>query len=81
MNRLRSIGFALVLLCISALALFPMKPSKLRIANAADQGAFLGFDRNIYPGDAALPVLRKTFAFTSYWLSPPPGENLNTYKG
>jgi Domain of unknown function (DUF1906) len=43
--------------------------------------AYLGFDRNIYPGDAALPVLRKTFTFTSYWLSPPPGEKTNTWLG
>jgi hypothetical protein len=43
--------------------------------------SYLGFDRNIYPGDAALPVLRKTFAFTSYWLSPPPGEKTNTWSG
>src|SRR5713226_8649758 len=42
---------------------------------------YLGFDRNIYPGDAALPILRKTFVFTSYWLGPPPGEKLNTWKG
>jgi hypothetical protein len=43
--------------------------------------AYLGFDRNIYPGDATLPVLRKTFTFTSYWLSPPPGEKINTWLG
>jgi glycoside hydrolase-like protein len=43
--------------------------------------AYLGFDRNIYPGDVALPVLRKTFTFTSYWLSPPPGEKTNTWLG
>jgi hypothetical protein len=43
--------------------------------------SYLGFDRNVYPGDAALPVLRKSFVFTSYWLSPPPGEKRNTWKG
>src|SRR5713226_3563088 len=42
---------------------------------------YLGFDRNIYPGDEALPILRKTFTFTSYWLSPPPGEKTNTWSG
>jgi len=41
----------------------------------------LGFDRNIYPGDDALPILRKTFAFSSFWLSPPPGEKTNTWHG
>ena len=43
--------------------------------------AHLGFDRNDYPGDAALPILRKSFSFTGYWLSPPPGEKANTWKG
>src|SRR5215472_12824071 len=42
---------------------------------------YLGFDRNIYPGDDALPILRKTFAFSSFWLSPPPGEKTNTWVG
>jgi hypothetical protein len=41
----------------------------------------LGFDRNIYPGDAALSILRKMFAFSGYWLSPPPGEKTNTWSG
>jgi hypothetical protein len=41
----------------------------------------LGFDRNLYPGDAAFPTLRQTFAFTSYWLNAPPGEKTNTWIG
>jgi len=43
--------------------------------------AYLGFDRNDYPGDASLAILRKTFAFTSYWLNNPPGATTNTWKG
>jgi len=43
--------------------------------------AYLGFDRNDYPGDAALPILRKSFSFTGYWLSSPPGENSNSWSG
>jgi hypothetical protein len=76
-------SFFLCALCVSALTF----SSALFIAPPNPQGApehsrsYLGFDRNIYPGDAALSVLRKTFAFTSYWLSPPPGEKLNTWKG
>jgi Rv2525c-like, glycoside hydrolase-like domain len=42
---------------------------------------YLGLDRNQYPGDDHLAALRKTFRFTSYWLSNPPGENSNTWKG
>ena len=40
-----------------------------------------GFDRDDYPGDAALPVLRKTFRYTSYWLNSPPGETANSWAG
>src|SRR5713226_940798 len=76
-------SFLLCVLCVSALtfssALFitPVLPK----AAPEPSRSYLGFDRNVYPGDAALPVLRKTFAFASYWLSPPPGEKLNTWKG
>ena len=42
---------------------------------------FVGFDRNDYPGDAALPGLRKRFAFTGYWLTNPPGETANSWVG
>lgn len=49
--------------------------------SAAPKKTFLGFDRNIYPGDDALPILHKTFSFAGYWLSPPPGEKVNTWKG
>ncbi len=42
---------------------------------------WLGFDRNQYPGDSQLAPLRKTFAFTSYWLNNPPGAKFNTWKG
>jgi hypothetical protein len=42
---------------------------------------FLGFDRNSYPGDDALPLLRKSYSFASYWLSPPPGEMINSWLG
>jgi hypothetical protein len=50
-------------------------------AMKADGGAYLGFDRNDYPGDDALPVLRKSFLFAGYWLSPPPGTKSNSWTG
>jgi hypothetical protein len=53
--------------------------SRFRSAPEESEKNYLGFDRNIYPGDDALPILRKTFAFSSYWLSPPPGEKSNTW--
>jgi Domain of unknown function (DUF1906) len=55
-------------------------PSKSQ-SRSRERTAYLGFDRNIYPGDEALAVVRKDFAFTGYWLSPPPGESLNTWSG
>jgi hypothetical protein len=42
---------------------------------------YAGFDRNDYPGDAALPELRKHFDFTGYWITSPPGETGNTWVG
>lgn len=43
--------------------------------------AYLGFDRNDYPGESDLPALHKTFAFIGYWLNNPPGENANSWSG
>ncbi|CAN5415227.1 hypothetical protein BH10ACI4_BH10ACI4_34050 [soil metagenome] len=44
-------------------------------------GSYVGFDRNEYPGDAALPVLRKHFSFVGYWLTNPPGSRSNNWVG
>src|SRR5258708_7972244 len=45
---------------------------------SAGQGN-LGFDRNEYPGEAAMRELRKEFTFAGYWLTPPPGEKSNSW--
>lgn len=50
-------------------------------AGAQDSPSFLGFDRNEYPGDANLKILRQTFAYAGYWLNNPPGENANSWRG
>jgi hypothetical protein len=44
-------------------------------------GQYVGFDRNEYPGDAALPALRKQFSFVGYWLTIPPGAQRNSWVG
>ena len=44
-------------------------------------GEWLGFDRNDYPGDGSMAALHKTFAFTGFWLTSPPGETANTWTG
>ncbi|MEI9981251.1 MAG: glycoside hydrolase domain-containing protein [Edaphobacter sp.] len=41
----------------------------------------IGFDSNNYPGDDALPILRRHFAFAGYWLTNPPGERTNSWVG
>jgi hypothetical protein len=82
---------ALRVLCVNSFSVFARAAFLVLIAflvatpalipQVAAPHSYLGFDRNIYPGDAALPVLRKTFTFSSYWLSPPPGEKRNTWTG
>ncbi|HUI83015.1 MAG TPA: glycoside hydrolase domain-containing protein [Candidatus Binatia bacterium] len=49
--------------------------------SAKAQRAYLGMDRNDYPGDASMAALRRTFAFTGYWLNNPPGEHRNSWEG
>ena len=53
----------------------------LAIRLPAQQHTFLGMDRNDYPGDANMQILKKTFAFTGYWLNNPPGARSNTWAG
>jgi hypothetical protein len=76
--------FALFGLFLLACGLVLAAAKGLRVSPpqaAATKKSYLGFDRNIYPGDEALAILRKTFSFASYWLSAPPGENTNTWSG
>ena len=51
-----------------------------RFPPQAERG-YLGFDRNDYPGDAAMARLRKQFSFTGFWLTPPPEEKSNSWIG
>jgi len=48
---------------------------------AQTPAAYLGFDRNNYPGDQNLKTLRQTFSFAGYWLSRPPSARVNTWIG
>lgn len=49
--------------------------------SASDAPAYLGFDRNNYPGDDNLKALRQTFSYTGYWLNLPPSATTNTWSG
>ena len=50
-------------------------------SQTSSSSAYLGFDRNAYPGDANLKALHQTFSYTGYWLNRPPGEKTNTWTG
>jgi hypothetical protein len=78
--RLPSIFFLLLLPAVSMIA-FCFTRIDPQTPHPAEVRSFVGFDRNEYPGDAALPLLRKSFSFASYWLSPPPGEKSNSWIG
>jgi hypothetical protein len=75
--RLLILAAAAALAAANTLAQQPSVPDR----SPAPARAYLGFDRNDYPGDAALPELRKRFAFTGYWLTNPPGATHNSWLG
>jgi hypothetical protein len=54
----------------------PQPPSIPRLHKA-----YLGFDTNLYPGNALLPALRKHFTYLGYWLNNPPGASANQWAG
>jgi hypothetical protein len=56
-------------------------PVSSSLSSSAPSALHLGFDRDQYPGDAAMKLLRKDFVFTGYWLGLPPGEKTNTWEG
>jgi hypothetical protein len=51
------------------------------LLQAQSGSAYLGFDRNDYPGDANLKTLHQTFSYTGYWLNNPPGTTSNSWAG
>ncbi len=54
---------------------------KKPLAQFHPRRAYMGFDRNEYPGDALLEKLRQDFSFTGYWLNAPPGAVVSTWTG
>ena len=61
--------------------LFPQGAGIRAQARPSDPPAYLGFDRNDYPGDENLKLLRQTFFYAGFWLNHPPGEKTNTWAG
>ena len=72
--------FAAVLFGVSALLAGAQEPAP-GVAGARSARQYVGFDRNEYPGDAALATLRQHFSFVGYWLTNPPGETANSWLG
>jgi len=50
-------------------------------SRSAARVTYLGFDRNDYPGDSSLKLLRSEFSFTGFWLNNPPGASSNSWTG
>jgi len=73
-----TVFFACGLVLLDSIAVGGVQATK---SEEVPPGTYLGFDRNKYPGDAALGSLRQTFSFCGYWLNAPPGEISNTWKG
>jgi hypothetical protein len=68
---------ALVLLTLTALAC----AGQPQLTSVPTAGSYIGFDNNDYPGDDALPALRRHLAFAGYWLTNPPEASQNSWKG
>ncbi len=64
-------------------SIMPTSPEAAPATPPAPSSArsYVGFDRNLYPGDDRLPDLRKHFDFTGFWLNNPPGETTNPWAG
>ncbi|MGA7886534.1 MAG: glycoside hydrolase domain-containing protein [Acidobacteriaceae bacterium] len=75
-RRMRMVSSALaLLLCAAVLA------TAAQAAIPASARSYSGFDKDGYPGDARLPALHRTFAFTGFWLNNPPGMTTNPWAG
>jgi hypothetical protein len=69
---------ALLVMLIASIATVSAQTARPDLTGEA---AYLGFDRNNYPGDQNLKVLRETFSYTGYWLNHPPSAKTNTWSG
>jgi hypothetical protein len=76
----RSPRFTTALVAVSAILLSHTNTSA-QLGTPSSAPAHLGFDRNEYPGDENLKLLRETFSYAGFWLNSPPGENTNSWTG
>jgi hypothetical protein len=78
---MRLTATALVLFTVATLVCAGQPQPQPQPQSSAAAGSYIGFDSNDYPGDDALPALRRHLAFAGYWLTNPPGANQNGWKG
>jgi hypothetical protein len=83
MRTFHSVSLAIVFFACGLCLLGSSVPISIQVTRsaAALSGTYLGFDRNRYPGDTALRLLRQTFSFSGYWLNAPPKETSNSWEG
>jgi hypothetical protein len=79
---MRLLRVFVVLLAFGGVA-FGQQPvgSSTSTSSSSSDARHLGFDRNEYPGDAALAGLRRHFSFVGYWLTNPPRTTSNNWRG
>jgi hypothetical protein len=70
-----------IALVIAVIVAISVRTASSQSHPATNPPAYLGFDRNNYPGDQNLEVLRKTFSYTGFWLNHPPSARTNTWSG
>jgi Domain of unknown function (DUF1906) len=70
-----------IFLCSFASGFSALAQSSAQSCAPNSEIAYLGFDRNDYPGDSYLPVLKQSFTFVGYWLNAPPGAKSNSWTG
>jgi hypothetical protein len=85
-RRKRAAVAEIILLCVvfAFVLLFPQTAGTRALPQSEIENpprTYLGFDANDYPGDDALPGLRRTFTFSGFWLNAPPGATTNSWAG
>jgi hypothetical protein len=80
-SRFAALALTIAGCATSAVSEQAVRPSSTTATQAAAPHSYVGFDSNDYPGDEALPALRRHFAFAGYWLNNPPSSNQNSWKG
>ena len=69
------------LVAVAVLQTSLVPKTAIQLTHTEGRPAFMGFDRNDYPGDDQLGALRETFSYTGFWLNHPPGEQTSNWIG